>query len=270
MGSITVWMPAGHPLRPPERHLLADLADQAGLAFRNAQLTAELSAQVEQLSQQTHELAESRRRLITAGDAERSRLERAIAREVRPHLTPLSDRLRRLSLPGGQGAPIVDAAQLAPLIESLNTALDALREFTRGVFPAQLARSGLPTALGSLLARSGSAGQLVVEKPAIGRRYDPRIESAAYFCVAEAARELVSPVMVSLTAHGQQLRVVVSGADRGGLPLGHMRDRVEAAGGSISLAAEGNQTVVEVRSAAPVTVTHREQKPQQNGSLSES
>ena len=264
-------MPAGHPLRPPERHLLADLADQAGLAFRNAQLTAELSAQVEQLSQQTHELAESRRRLITAGDAERSRLERAIAREVRPHLTPLSDRLRRLSLPGGHGAPDRGrrSARPADRIAEHRPGRPA-GSSPGGVFPAQLARSGLPTALGSLLARSGSAGQLVVEKPAIGRRYDPRIESAAYFCVAEAARELVSPVMVSLAAHGQQLRVVVSGADRGGLPLGHMRDRVEAAGGSISLAAEGNQTVVEVRSAAPVTVTHREQKPQQNGSLSES
>ena len=37
----------------------------------------------------TLELAESRRRLITAGDAERRRLERAIARDVVPHLEPL-------------------------------------------------------------------------------------------------------------------------------------------------------------------------------------
>lgn len=58
----------------------------------------------------------------------------------------------------------MDAALLAPLIESLNSALEALREITRGVFPAQLARSGLPAALRSLLARSGSAGQLVVEE----------------------------------------------------------------------------------------------------------
>jgi GAF domain-containing protein len=256
LGSITVWMPAGRPLRPTEHHLLADLADQAGLAFRNAQLTAELSGQVKQLSHHTHELAESRRRLITAGDAERSRLERAIARQVRPHLTPLPDRLRQLSHSGRHDTHVVDAALLAPLIESLNTALEALREITRGVFPAQLARSGLPTALGSLLARSGSAGQLVVEKPAIGRRFDPRVEAAAYFCVAEAARELGGPVLVRLTAHGQHLLLVVSGRDRGGLPLGHMRDRVEAAGGSMSIAAEADQTVVVVRTAKPRTVSH--------------
>ena len=82
-------MPAGHPLRPREQRLLADLADQAGMAFRNARLTAELSGQVEQLGQRTRELTESRRRLITAGDAERSRLERAIAGQVIPHLAPL-------------------------------------------------------------------------------------------------------------------------------------------------------------------------------------
>ena len=235
----------------------------------NARLTAELSAQVKQLSHHTHELAESRRRLITAGDAERSRLERAIARQVRPHLTPLPDRLRQLSDSGRQDAPVVDAALLAPLIESLNAALEALREITRGVFPAQLARSGLPTALGSLLARSGSAGRLVVEKPAIGRRFDPRVEAAAYFCVAEAARELGDPVLIRLTAHDQQLLLVVSGKDRGGLPIGHMRDRIEAAGGSMSIAAEADQTVVVIRTAAH-TIKRREQTPGRYRSASES
>ena len=82
LGSITVEMPAGHPLRAREQRLLADLADQAGMAFRNIRLTAELSGEVEQLGHRTDELAESRRRLITAGDAERSRLERAIAEQV--------------------------------------------------------------------------------------------------------------------------------------------------------------------------------------------
>ena len=84
----------GHAVRdahfvPREQRLLADLADQAGLAFRNDRLTAELPGQVAQVSRRTRELSESRRRLISAGDAERSRLERAIARQVLPHLEPL-------------------------------------------------------------------------------------------------------------------------------------------------------------------------------------
>ncbi len=97
LGSLAVAMPAGRPLRHREHQLLADLADQAGLAFRHARLTVELSGQVEQLGQRTGELSESRRRLINAGDAERSRLELAIAGQVLPHLDQLPDRLRQLS-----------------------------------------------------------------------------------------------------------------------------------------------------------------------------
>jgi signal transduction histidine kinase len=251
LGSITVEMPAGRPLRAREHRLTADLADQAGMAFRTAQLTAELSGQVEQLGRRTNELAASRRRLINADDAERSRLERAIARQVILHLAPLPDRLRHLSRLDHR-ATALDAALLGPLVETLNTALEELREITRGVFPAQLARSGLPTALASLLGRTGSTGRFVVEKPAVGRRFDPRVEAAAYFCVAEAMPDLGDPVVVTLDAPGGQLRLVVSGSDRGGLPLDHMRDRVEAAGGSVSITEEHGHAVIEVR--APVTV----------------
>ena len=122
LGSITVTMPAGHPLRHREQQLLADLADQAGMAFRNTRLSAELSGQVELLDHRTRELAESRRRLITAGDAERSRLERAIARQVVRHLVPLPDRLRELSR-SGRPVPALDPALLGPSVASLNLSL---------------------------------------------------------------------------------------------------------------------------------------------------
>ena len=47
LGSITVEMPAGHGgCAPGMTQLLADLADQAGMAFRTARLTAELSGRV--------------------------------------------------------------------------------------------------------------------------------------------------------------------------------------------------------------------------------
>ena len=250
LGSITVEMPAGHPLRPREQRLLADLADQAGMAFRNARLTAELSGEVEQLGHRTDELAESRQRLITAGDAERSRLEREISRQVVPHLTPLPNRLQQLSHVENNGKPALGNDALGPLIESLNTALEALREITRGVFPGQLARSGLPTALGSLLARPGSTGRLVIGDSAAGRRFDPQVEAAVYFCVAEATQHFGDPVTVVLTAPDNQLQLIVSGSGRGDLPLGDLRDRVEAAGGSISLIDEDGHTTCEVRAQA--------------------
>ena len=250
LGSITVEMQAGQPLRSRDQRLLADLADQAGMAFRNAQLTAELSAQVEQLSQHTHELDQSRARLISAGDAERSRVERAIARQVIPHLAPLPEQLRQLSQSDPHGPTALGTAQLEPLLTSMNTAMQSLREITRGVFPAQLARSGLPTALGSLLARPDLAGRLTVEDSAAGLRFDPRVEAAAYFCVAEAMRAFEYPIAVVLSVHGDQLHLSVSGSDGGGLSLSHMRDRMEATGGSVSTSGQEGHTIVEVRAPA--------------------
>nr|CAA9322784.1 MAG: hypothetical protein AVDCRST_MAG46-928 [uncultured Nocardioidaceae bacterium] len=253
LGSITVAMAVGHPLRPREQQLLADLADQAGMAFRSDRLTAELSAHVDQLACRTQELDDSRRRLIAAGDAERSRLERAIGRQVLSHLAPLPDRLDDVARRDRPTAGL-DPAMLGPLIGSLNAALEALRELTRGVFPAQLARSGLSSALSSLLARNASTGRLVMEDSATGRRFDARIEAAAYFCVAEATRDLSAPLVVTLSARADLLHLQVSGHGDD-LPLDHMRDRVEAVGGSISTTVAEHRTVIEIGLPAPTPMT---------------
>jgi len=247
LGSITVAMPAGRPLRARERQLLADLAAQARMAFRNARLTAERTRQVHELREHARDLDESRRRLIDARDAERSRLERAIGHQVVLHLAPIPPRLRELSHFDGEPAAVVDAAKLGPLVESLTDALEALRELTRGVFPAQLARSGLPVALGSLLARTAGSRRLLVDHSVATRRFDTDVEGAAYFCAVEAVRELTPPVAVVLTLAGDQLTLLVRGTKRTGLPLGHMRDRVESAGGVVSMTSQGDHAVVEVR-----------------------
>jgi signal transduction histidine kinase len=246
LGSLEVVMPAGRPLRAKDHRLLADLADQAGLGFHNARLSAELAGQVEQLRRHTIHLAESRRRLITAGDAERSRLERAVADEVLLHVGQLPDRLRQLAV-GSQPGRQELGASLTPLIDSLTSALEALREITRGVFPAQLTRSGLPSAVGSLLARPSNRGRMVIGAEMRGRRFDPGIEAAVYFCIAEAARELEHPVMVRLEVREDHLNVVLTGANpMRGLSVLNMRDRVDAVGGSIGVRADAGDTTITV------------------------
>jgi signal transduction histidine kinase len=253
LGSITVGMPAGRALRPREHRLLADLAEQAGLAFRNARLTAELSGQVEQLDLRNEELAGSRRRLITAGDAERSRLERSIARQVVPHLTPLPDRLDNLVLRATH-AQDLDPESMVPLVDSLNDALEALREITRGVFPAQLERSGLQPALVSLVAHSAERVRLEVDTSALGR-WDPSVEAAAYFCVVESLNQ--GAVAVAVEVRDDALRVMVTGVHGDGSTLGHMRDRVEAAGGSVTWSTQGGGSDVDVRlPATPPEACH--------------
>ena len=56
LGWITVTPAPGRAVRPHERALLDDLAEQSALAFRNARLQAELAAHVTVLDQRTAEL----------------------------------------------------------------------------------------------------------------------------------------------------------------------------------------------------------------------
>jgi hypothetical protein len=246
LGHIELEMAAGRSLRDRELTLLNDIADQAAIAFRNASLTAELTTRVEQLRLRTHELAESRRRLITAGDAERRRLERAIARDVVPHLEPLPEALDDLAR-----TRECSSGRLEPLVAASSAALEALREITRGVFPAQLVRAGLGPALRSYLGRAESHGHLELRESAVDRRFDPRVEAAAYFCVAEAAQTLEAPLQVEVAAPDGQLELRVQGRSNGVLDLAHIRDRVEAAGGSVRCETLGDGTVLDVRLPAP-------------------
>jgi hypothetical protein len=250
LGHIELEMAAGRSLRERDLTLLHDIADQAALGFRNAGLSAELTAGVEQLRLRTRDLAESRRRLITAGDAERRRLERAIARDVVPHLEPLPGALDELAR-----AYVGDPGRLEALVTASSAALEALREITRGVFPAQLVRGGLGPALRSFLGRAENKGRLELHESAADRRFDPRVEAAAYFCVAEAAQSLETPLDVDVAAPDGQLELHVRGRTRGTLALAHIRDRVEAAGGTVVHAALDGRTILDVR--LPATLDAR-------------
>lgn len=137
-------------------------------------------------------------------------------------------------------------------MQSLTAALEGLREITRGIFPAQLTRSGLPSAVGSLLARTSTPGSLLVEDDVAGRRFDPSTEAAAYYCIAEGVGELRHPLVVRLGLVDGELHVVLTGST--GTPrlsVPHMRDRVEVVGGSITVWAGKGDTSIEVR--IPVT-----------------
>jgi len=254
LGSIGVEMPPGHQLRGPELALLHDLAASAAVAFRATCLSDELAQQVEALDRQTRDLEASRRRLISAGDVERSRLERAIARDVIPHLSPMPARLSVLA------ADDLAPADVEPLIAQATTALEALRDITRGVYPAQLVRSGLEPALRSLLGRSNGAA-LVVSDSAQGVRFPAASEAAAYFCVAEAVRDVRPPVRVHLSAEDDRLRVVVSGAAAHDLHLPAMRDRIEAVGGSMAVSVADDLVVLDVLAGARASETAQPPDP---------
>src|SRR3954454_21772679 len=250
LGSLRVEMTPGRSVRARDTALLTDLADQAAVAFRNARLSAELSYRVAELDEQSRTLVASRHRLITAGDAERSRLERAVTREVAPHLADLPEDLDLLA-DGARGP--VTAELVHPLRTRAEVALESLREITRGVYPAQLGRTGLEPALRSLLARRDDTTLTVAGGSDLARS-DVRVEAAAYFCVAEAMRDLGGPVEVSLSRQQDDVRVRIDGQADGELPLDNMRDRAEALGGTISSSLQAGRLSLEVWLPAPAGV----------------
>jgi hypothetical protein len=155
------------------------------------------------LDETTIQLERSRARIVEADDAVRRDLEAAISRGVLPHLHQVSEGLAR-------------GDDLEGLLEEVNTGLEALRDLTRGVFPARLARLGLRALPAS-----------VTVDPALdGRRFTPRVEAAIYFCCTQTDADAASLGPTGLTMSGvtEVPQQVV--------------DRVEAAGGAAVLSGD--------------------------------
>ena len=231
LGRIEVALPQGRDLRKADQRLLEAMADQAAVAFRNAAMGTQLAAHVAELDRTTQELARSRSRIIEADDAARRMLEAAISRDVMPHLVGLPEEVRRSGAAVSAGDP---DNGLDGLIAGTNTALEALRELSRGVFPTQLARSGLEPALRSQLSRNGPGATLEVDPSASGRRFSPRVESAVYFCCAEAASALSSRSSIRLAVMERTLLLRIDHVGLTDMDLQGVLDRVEAVQGTLT------------------------------------
>ena len=242
LGSIAVSLPRGRELRPSDVRLLEALADQAAVAFRNAALETQLAGHVAELDRTTRQIADSRARIVAADDAVRRALEEAISRDVVPHLVRVAGELDRASEDTS-----VPAEGVGALVTSVNTALEALRDLTRGVFPTQLARSGIEPALKSFLARDRQSVTVRVDPSAAGRRFPARVEAAVYFCCAEVSRAADAPQTIELALVDDDLVLDVDGVPGEGIDLQGITDRIEAAGGQLT--AEGGWLRVTVPAA---------------------
>jgi signal transduction histidine kinase len=235
LGEITVSMPPGREISRADRTLLADIATQAGLSMRTAQLAAQLRVQVDQASAQTHELEASRLRLLAAQESQRQRLTRAVSAEVLPHLAGL-----RVGLAQAAGAtdPIEASRLLNGATERTNQALNVLRDIARGVFPPSLARKGLTAALRQYAARTGGRVVLTVSIPARTPRFPSHLEAVTYFCAVDTVRELGGSARVDLDLNNSHLTLTVTAID----PSSRLADggqgvldRVQAWGGTVTV-----------------------------------
>ena len=239
-----------------EPEVLAAVLATASLALENERLGALARAQLA-------EVAQSRRRLVTAHLAERRRLERNLHDGAQQRLVTVR-LLLAMAVEQGVGSDLV--AQASALVEETTA---ELRDLARGVHPSVVTEQGLGGAMEALAERAAVAVELRGQVP----RLAELVEVTAYFVVAEAltnaARHAYAThAEVELELRDGRLIVSVTddgggGADWGrGTGLAGLKDRVEAAGGMLDLRSPlggGTRLVATLPAPAGVTdVTHAE------------
>jgi signal transduction histidine kinase len=267
-GALSIVKPLNEELTPIEAKLLADFGRQAGLVFRNLQLTAELRLRLQ-------ELQASRQRLVSAQDEGRRRTERNLHDGAQQQLVALKV---HLALAEGMAQELGDEAQ--PLIELIGEikvqagdALEELRDLARGIYPPLLAADGLPAALASQAAKAPLPVEL--DATVVGR-YSQEVEAAVYFCCLEAIQNVckyarASRVGVRLAQVDGALEFTVdddgcgfdSASTRLGAGLQNMSDRLGALGGTVEItsAPDCGTTVVGRIPANPVDGSEEPARP---------
>jgi signal transduction histidine kinase len=185
------------------------------------------------------------RRVLASGDADRQRIERDLHDGVQQRLTGLRIRLA-LAAEAFQERGDTDASlALNGFGEEVDQAIDEVRAFASGVYPAVLASTGLRAAL--LSASHYAAGPVAVSARGL-RRCRPEVESAVYFtCLAaiDNAAKHAGPARVSVDAWDTTEALHFTVADTGcgfepsrtppGGGLTNMGDRITALGGTLTV-----------------------------------
>jgi len=233
LGALSVAMPPSDPMNPSKERLVRDLASQAGLVLRNVRLVEELRA--------------SQRRIVTAQDRERRRLERNIHDGSQQQLVALSVKTRLARELTGRD-PGKAAEMLTQIDAEIQTALDDLRDLARGIYPPLLIDEGLGAALDAQARRS--AVPTTVRADGLGR-YAPEVEAAVYFSCLEALQnvakyaEASSARVVLAQSNGHLTFEVVDdgrgfdpAAERTGTGLQGIADRLGALHGEVTIRSE--------------------------------
>lgn len=238
--------PDGTPLSEEDDRVVVELARQVGLALHNVQLDSALQASMEEVQRANDELRESRLRIVSAGDAERRRLERDLHDGAQQHLVAMAVKLR-LAEDLVDEDPNGAASVIGELRRDLKDAVNELRALAHGIFPPLLSSGGLTEALPA--AASRAALPTTVEMDGVGR-YAPEVEAAVYFCCLEALQNAGkhagdgAAIVVRLAGHAGRLSFEVQddGAGfkvDGSAVVGHgfvnMNDRLGAIGGRVTV-----------------------------------
>lgn len=231
----------------PDLEAEPELLEAVAAATRVAAETGEL----------VDDVRHSRARLVDAADEERKRLGRDLHDSAQQRLVAMRIRLAIARDRLGADAEAT-AARLAEIEAELDLALDDLRSVARGLYPVLLARDGLAAALRSAT-RTSTVPTAIVDTGIA--RHPESVEAAAYFTCLEAlqnvAKHAGARASATITLVEEDGTLVFTVRDDGvgfaeqrsdGIGLLTMRDRVAAAGGTLT---------IESRTGEGTTITGR-------------
>ena len=134
-GAVSITKSRNDPITPGDSELLSDVAAGAGLLLRNIGLNRELEMRAD-------EVRASRRRLISAQDAERHRLERDLHDGAQQQVVALKVKLGiAKTIAGREGADEI-VGRVAALADETQQAVDALRAVAHGSIHRCWSRTG--------------------------------------------------------------------------------------------------------------------------------
>jgi signal transduction histidine kinase len=244
-GAIVVVSSSG-PLPDRSEVRVAEYTELVATAISNETTRAELIA--------------SRARIVSASDEARRRVERDLHDGIQQRLIALT--LDVQTLRGDafeEGSP--QSEGLERVEGDLGFVIEEVREISRGLHPALLARRGLRPPLQALARRS----PIPVELHVSGPRLPEPVEVATYYAVSEALTNAIkhsraAVVMIEIDSTDTNLRATVQDDGIGGAVVGTgtglsgLIDRVDALGGTFAVSSPtggGTRVEITLRSTPP-------------------
>jgi signal transduction histidine kinase len=230
-----------------DRSFEVDRRDEIGtLADSLERMRRALRAQLLVIRRQAEALQEAARRIVGTQDAERRRVAQDLHDGIQQQLVVL-----RMQVGAARARLAEDPARVDELTDELGTSIDAildqLRSTGQSLFPSILRDRGLGGALFSLGGRTEVPLEVSLDPDPLPR-VDEAVETNAYFLISEAVTNALkhaeaTRIVVEVAHEGDVLRVRVTDDGTGFDPVGqdhaggvvHMRDRVNALGGSLQL-----------------------------------
>jgi signal transduction histidine kinase len=217
--------------RRVDRDIVVAVAAEAAAEIDNVALRAELARQLAVVTR-------SRARLATAHQDERRRLERDLHDGAQQRILAIALQLQSARL---NGADEMLRAEVDRAVVALGGTVQELRDLAAGMMPAALASGGLLAAVADMAERH----PVPIGYDVKDRRFDPTVEGTAWFVIAEAVANAVkhadaTSIRIEVGHDAKGLTVTVSddgtgGADPDGRGLRGLHDRVEAAGGVLTV-----------------------------------